>query len=125
MILISRKALALLRKRGNQPTVHANAGKFARLLVTIIIVLIGCAYAPWAGAQPQRTRLLPPSIRVHKDFKSQFLPKSRQLFVYLPSGYQENEAKRYPVLYLLDGANVFVVWEIDETVRVLVEASQI
>ena len=99
--------------------------KFARPIMTVFVLLVGCACAPWAEAQGQRTRQLPPSVRVHPDFKSQFLPKSRQIFVYLPPGYQANEARRYPVLYLLDGANVFVIWEIDETARVLVEGSHI
>jgi predicted alpha/beta superfamily hydrolase len=91
--------------------------------MTVFVLLVGCACAPWAEAQ--KTRQLPPSVRIHTDFRSQFLPKSRQIFVYLPPGYQANEARRYPVLYLLDGANVFVIWEIDETARVLVEASHI
>lgn len=101
------------------------ARKLARLVMTVFFLLLGCASVPWAGAQEQRTRQLPPSVRIHSDFKSQFLPKSRQIFVYVPPGYQANEARRYPVLYLLDGANVFVVWEIDETARVLVEGSHI
>ena len=99
------------------------ARKLTRPVMTVFLLLLGCAYAPWAEAQ--KTRQLPPSVRVHSEFKSQFLPKSRQIFVYVPPGYQANEARRYPVLYLLDGANVFVTWEIDETVRVLVEASHI
>ncbi len=99
------------------------ARKLARPIMTVFVLLVGCACAPWA--EGQKTRQLPPSVRVHTDFQSQFLPKSRQIFVYLPPGYQANEAKRYPVLYLFDGANVFVTWEIDETARVLVEASHI
>lgn len=97
--------------------------KLVRFVMIVFMLLLGCACAPWVRAQ--KTRQLPPHVRLHTDFKSQFLPKSRQIFVYLPPGYQANEAKRYPVLYLLDGANAFVVWEIDETARVLVEASHI
>ena len=94
--------------------------------MTVLVLLFGCACAPPAWAQnEQKTRQLPPNVRVHPDFKSRFLPKSRRIFVYLPPGYQADEARRYPVLYLLDGPNVFVLWEIDETARVLVEASQI
>lgn len=51
----------------------------------------------------------------------------RQIRVYLPPGYGENRLKRYPALYLHDGANVFfpseaftgVEWQIDETLDVL------
>lgn len=108
-----------------KPTANlkTEARTFARPIMTVFVLLIGCACAPWVGAQ--KTRYFPPSVRVHTDFKSQFLPKSRQIFVFLPPGYQANEAKRYPVLYLFDGASVFVTWEIDETARVLIEASQI
>lgn len=33
--------------------------------------------------------------------------KTRQGYVYLPAGYDENTDKRYPVLYMFDGHNVF------------------
>lgn len=100
--------------------------KLARPVVAMVVLLLGCAYAPWGWAQKgQRTRQLPPHVRFHPDFKSQFLPKSRQLFVYLPPDYLTNEAKRYPVLYLFDGANSFVIWEVDETARLLIEAQLI
>ena len=31
----------------------------------------------------------------------------RRLYVYLPAGYEKNKDKRYPVLYMFDGHNVF------------------
>ena len=118
-----RKVLRPLIKKSNQRTIQVTPRKLAWPVMTGFLLLLGWACAPWAEAQ--KTRQLPPSVRIHSDFKSQFLPKARQIFVYLPPGYQANEAKRYPVLYLFDGANVFVTWEIDETARVLVEASHI
>ena len=56
------------------------------------------------------------------------LGNSRKLRVYLPASYAENTAKRYPVLYMHDGQNLFdaktaaygVEWGIDETVNRLV-----
>ena len=100
--------------------------KLARPIMTVWVLLVVCTCAPWGWAQKgQKTRQLPPNVRFHPAFKSQFLPKSRQIFVYLPPDYQSNEAKRYPVLYLLDGANSFVIWEVDETARVLIEAQHI
>jgi predicted alpha/beta superfamily hydrolase len=56
------------------------------------------------------------------------LKNSRSLRIYLPPSYQENAAKRYPVLYMHDGQNLFdaktaaygVEWGIDETVNHLV-----
>ncbi|MCB9674778.1 MAG: alpha/beta hydrolase [Alphaproteobacteria bacterium] len=52
---------------------------------------------------------------------------SRTVRVFLPPGYDENALKRYPVLFVLDGANVFfpeeafsgTEWEIDETLDCL------
>lgn len=34
-------------------------------------------------------------------------PEERRLYVYLPVGYDENKDKRYPVLYMFDGHNLF------------------
>lgn len=31
----------------------------------------------------------------------------RRLYVSLPAGYEKNKTKRYPVLYMFDGHNVF------------------
>ena len=33
--------------------------------------------------------------------------KKRKAYVYLPADYEENEEKRYPVLYMFDGHNLF------------------
>ncbi|MBQ5672015.1 MAG: alpha/beta hydrolase, partial [Oscillospiraceae bacterium] len=33
--------------------------------------------------------------------------EQRMLYVYTPKGYERNRRKRYPVLYLFDGHNVF------------------
>ena len=56
------------------------------------------------------------------------LGNQRKLRVYLPPSYQENLAKRYPVLYMHDGQNLFdantaaygVEWGIDETINRLI-----
>lgn len=53
--------------------------------------------------------------------------RSRTVRVYTPPGYDENPLKRYPTLYMLDGANVFFSaeafsgheWTIDETMDCL------
>jgi predicted alpha/beta superfamily hydrolase len=52
----------------------------------------------------------------------------RDVIVWLPPGYSENSAKRYPVLYMHDGQNLFdpktasfgVDWQIDETADSLI-----
>ena len=45
-------------------------------------------------------------IRLHPRFPSRFLSTSRDLIVYLPPGY-EPDGRRYPVMYLQDGQNLF------------------
>ena len=33
--------------------------------------------------------------------------KPRRVYICLPESYEENEDKRYPVMYMFDGHNVF------------------
>ena len=76
---------------------------------------------PFFGAPFGRVSIVP-------DFASPQLKNTRKLRIYLPPSYQENAAKRYPVLYMHDGQNLFdaktaaygVEWGIDETVNRLV-----
>jgi predicted alpha/beta superfamily hydrolase len=71
-------------------------------------------------------------FRTHARFRSRFLPHERAILVYLPPGYKQRAARRYPVLYLHDGQNVFdkatsfgEEWHVDETAQRLIEAGQI
>lgn len=65
-------------------------------------------------------------------FWSPQLGNSRKLRIYLPPSYQENPLKRYPVLYMHDGQNLFdaqtsafgVEWRVDETINARVRAGQ-
>ncbi|MDQ2822034.1 MAG: alpha/beta hydrolase-fold protein [Pseudomonadota bacterium] len=67
-------------------------------------------------------------VVVVDKFASPQLHNTRALRVFLPASYGENSAKRYPVLYMHDGQNLFdaktaaygVEWGIDETVNRLV-----
>ena len=45
-------------------------------------------------------------LRLHRRFPSRYLSTPRDIVVYLPPGYDE-PARRYPVLYLQDGQNLF------------------
>jgi predicted alpha/beta superfamily hydrolase len=68
------------------------------------------------------------TLRTIAGFFSQRLQNRRDVFVYLPPSYFENQAKRYQVLYMHDGKNLFdpakafggVAWEVDATVDRLV-----
>ena len=61
------------------------------------------------------------------EFDSTRLGRRHRIRVYLPPGYDENTLKRYPVLYMQDGQNLFFPdeaflgndWHVDETVGVL------
>lgn len=73
-------------------------------------------------------------LRLH-EFRSRLFRNTRFLRVWLPPGYEdrENQAKRYPVLYLNDGQNLFesavsftgVEWGVDETADRLIREGAI
>jgi predicted alpha/beta superfamily hydrolase len=68
------------------------------------------------------------NIQKHRAFPSRILKNRRDVLVYLPPGYRRFSARRYPVLYLQDGQNVFdaatsfagVEWGVDETAQRLI-----
>jgi predicted alpha/beta superfamily hydrolase len=68
------------------------------------------------------------NIHAHAAFPSKILGNKRDVLVYLPPGYRRSRTRRYPVLYLHDGQNVFdaatsfggVEWGADETAQRLV-----
>ena len=46
-------------------------------------------------------------LRKHERFRSRFLRNQRDLIVYTPPGYPDQPSRRFPVLYLHDGQNLF------------------
>jgi predicted alpha/beta superfamily hydrolase len=72
-------------------------------------------------------------IRVHEKFHSKHLDNDRRLLVWLPPGYEREKERRYPVLYMHDGQNVFdaatsftrAEWEADETTTRLIAEGKI
>jgi len=72
-------------------------------------------------------------IRHHEDFPSTALGNTRSVLVYLPPGYEEGEERRYPVLYMHDGQNIFdaatsfigVEWDVDETLERMIGQGQV
>jgi predicted alpha/beta superfamily hydrolase len=80
-----------------------------------------------------RFAFMPPTtltgnIQRHRAFPSKILGNRRDVLVYLPQGYRRFTGRRYPVLYLHDGQNVFdaatsfagVEWGVDETAQRLI-----
>jgi predicted alpha/beta superfamily hydrolase len=73
------------------------------------------------------------NIKRHRAFPSKILGNRRDVLVYLPPGYGRFSRRRYPVLYLHDGQNVFdaatsfsgVEWGVDETAERLIRGNVI
>jgi predicted alpha/beta superfamily hydrolase len=69
-------------------------------------------------------------LRVHPAFPSRLLAP-RDVHVYLPPGYEPAKSRRYPVLYLHDGQNIFdsasmgMEWQFDETAETLIRTGRI
>ncbi|WP_306523564.1 alpha/beta hydrolase [Rheinheimera sp.] len=85
----------------------------------------------WTGDKPLKTAepSLSGSIIQHKDFTLPQFARSTDIYVYLPKSYQHNTDKTYPVLYMLDGQNIFSAhlahsdeWRIDELLEELTTA---
>ncbi len=91
------------------------------LTLTSLIVLFSCSDSAEEETPSDMTDQ--GTMVVHEDFQSAFVP-SRQVEVWLPPGYDENEQKSYAVLYMHDGQNVFnpetsftgVAWEADKSI---------
>lgn len=68
----------------------------------------------------------------HKNFVIDGL-KPRDIFVWLPPGYESETDKHYPVLYMHDGqnlvdprtSNTFIDWQVDETADSLIRNDEI
>jgi len=70
-------------------------------------------------------------LRAHRNFHSEFLPTDRDVLVYLPPCYEREPERRYPVLYLHDGQNLFdgatsfipgQDWRVGQTAQALISA---
>jgi predicted alpha/beta superfamily hydrolase len=48
-----------------------------------------------------------PELHKHEKLRSRFLRNQRDLIVYLPPGYHDQPQRRFPVLYMHDGQNLF------------------
>jgi predicted alpha/beta superfamily hydrolase len=73
-------------------------------------------------------------LRKHAGFRSKHLEAERDVLVFLPPGYETDARRRYPVLYLHDGQNLFdgatsyvpgQQWRLGETAQALINAQSI
>lgn len=63
----------------------------------------------WADKKPYlpEKATVTGTIRYHREFGSRALGNKRTLAVWLPPSYEQAKAKRYPVVYMQDGQNLF------------------
>ncbi len=99
------------------PTGHAPPEKFREL-----------ALRGREGTRHTRTG----DVREHRGFRSAALGNTRDVWVYLPPGYDAEKSRRYPVLYLHDGQSLFdeatargPEWRVDETAEGLIRAGAV
>lgn len=74
----------------------------------------------------QDTDTLIGNLNSYSDFPMPQLNRTGEFYVLLPESYEENAARRYPVIYMLDGQNLFTEansysyeWRVDEIVKEL------
>ncbi len=70
---------------------------------------------------------------IKETIESAFFNEPRDIYIYLPPGYEENEDRHYPCLYMQDGQNLFSTqgdspygkWDVDITADNLIEEGKI
>lgn len=100
--------------RGSWDSVEKDAqgGELGNRRVSVIATTdtVRVTVASWrtdAGAPAAaRVHTLTGDIRTHAAFASKYV-SARDILVWLPPGYEQQKSRRYPVIYLLDGQNVF------------------
>lgn len=55
----------------------------------------------------RRVAIRPGRLELIEQFESKILGNQRRVTLYLPAGYDERDDRRYPVLYMQDGQNLF------------------
>lgn len=110
------------------------------LLFTFVLIggiLIGCketykGITAKEGTMKESRRFLKDTVIQHTKFETAYVD-DRNVDVWLPSGYFAENDKRYKVIYMHDGQNVFndrttygnVEWGIDETLDSLIQTEQV
>ncbi len=109
---------------GNMPnrTLHLTSDTVVHLSVA--------AWADDFAQPPKRTTALPQVCVLDSAFFIPQLNRHRRISVYVPQGYARTH-RRYPVLYMQDGQNVFDdstsfagEWNVDETLAALPDKAQ-
>jgi len=110
-------------------------GFLSAVLLCLCLVVLGrhAQTGATADVSPPPRHTLTGNIKIHEGFESRFLP-ARNLIVYLPPDYENNKSRRYPVLYVQDGQNMFDAatsflpgreWHMDEEAQKLISQGAI
>lgn len=103
----------------------------------MLIAILGLSALAMAQSEPKaptRVHTLTGTIKSHPGFESKILNNQRDILVYLPPNYEKETGRKYPVLYMQDGQNVFdgytsfapgEEWRADEAAEALIQANLI
>ena len=86
-----------------------------------------------SAKRPKLEPSLTGNVQRIEGFRSEILGNNRDIFVYLPPSYDREPDRRFPVLYMQDGQNLFdraaaafgVEWEADETAERLIRSGAV
>jgi len=104
----------------------------ARLLLSLaVLAATPAAFAADGAHTPKTSTALPGVSLLGEPVEMPGLNRKRQLRLYLPPGYATSN-KRYPVLYMHDGQNLFDAatayageWKVDETLDALAKEGKL
>jgi enterochelin esterase-like enzyme len=93
---------------------------------------ISISVANWKDQDPRVQGQVTGTVRYHRDVPGNGV-RPRDVVVWLPPSYDSGSGRRYPVLYMHDGQNVFdprtsytgTDWQVDEVLDSLVKARRI
>jgi predicted alpha/beta superfamily hydrolase len=104
----------------------------------VAAVYSGWRLSRWRQAEEEKRlrqiHTLTGTIERFPEFRSEILGLERRIWVYLPPMYEDEDERRFPVLYMHDGQNVFdgataylagKEWEADETAERLIAEGRI
>jgi predicted alpha/beta superfamily hydrolase len=114
------------------------AAALGALALVILAALAAWQIRAWRDREREavlrEAHTLSGRVERHPDFRSEALGGTRRVWVYLPPQYLFEPERRFPVLYLQDGQNVFdgatafiagMEWEVDEAAQKLIGEKRI
>jgi predicted alpha/beta superfamily hydrolase len=106
-----------------------------RVLSDTVLVLKPVAWNDLSGARKRQTSAngITGTVRYHRGLSGEGLKYDRDVIVWLPPSYERDTQRRYPVLYMHDGQNVFdpstsflgADWRADEVADSLIRTGAI